>query len=36
MSQSGLVSLKRVIDTAKLHYKDPGAMEKSIKDILGE
>lgn len=36
MSQSGLVSLKRVVDTAKLYYKDPEAMERSIKDILGE
>jgi len=36
MSQSGLVSLKRVVDTAKLYYKDPDAMERSIKDILGE
>ena len=36
ISQSGLVSLKRVVDTAKLYYKDPSAMERSIKDILGE
>lgn len=36
MSQSGLVSLKRVVDTAKLYYKDPEAMERSIKDILDD
>jgi hypothetical protein len=35
LTQSGLVSLKRVIDTAKLYYKDPDAMQKSINDILG-
>jgi hypothetical protein len=36
MTESGLVSLKRVVDTAKLYYKDPQAMEESIKEILGE
>ncbi len=36
ISQSGLVSLKRVVDTAKLYYKDPNLIEKSIKDILEE
>jgi len=36
MSQSGLVSLKRVVETAKLYYKDPDSIEQSIKDILGE
>ena len=36
MTQSGLVSLKRVVDTAKLYYKDPEAMERSIKDILDD
>ena len=36
MSQSGLVSLKRVVETAKLYYKDPNSIEQSIKDILGE
>lgn len=36
MSTSGLVSLKRVVDTAKLYYKDPDAMQRSIDDILGE
>lgn len=35
LSPSGLVSLKRVVDTAKLYYKDPDAMQKSINDILG-
>ena len=36
ISQSGLVSLKRVVDTAKLFYKDPEAMQRSINDILGD
>ena len=36
LTQSGLVSLKRVIDTAKLYYKDPDAMQRSINDILGD
>ncbi|PGH39054.1 MAG: hypothetical protein CRN43_11445 [Candidatus Nephrothrix sp. EaCA] len=36
LNQSGLVSLKRVADTAKLYYKDPGAMQRSIDDILGD
>ncbi len=36
LSASGSVSLKRVVDTAKLYYKNPGAMEQSINDILGE
>lgn len=28
--------LKRVVSTAKLYYKDPEEMEKSITEILGE
>jgi hypothetical protein len=36
ISESGLVSLKRVVDTAKLYYKDPDAMQRSINDILGD
>lgn len=36
LNQSGLVSLKRVVDTAKLYYKDGNALEQSINDILGE
>jgi len=36
MSQSGLISLKRVVETAKLYYKNPNSIEQSIKDILGE
>ena len=36
LSPSGAVSLKRVVDTAKLYYKNPEAMENSIKEILGE
>lgn len=36
LTPSGAVSLKRVIETAKLYYKNPDAMQKSINDILGE
>jgi len=36
ISPSGKVSLKRVVETAKLYYKDPNSLEQSIKDILGE
>jgi hypothetical protein len=36
LTQSGLVSLKRVVDTAKLYYKDPEAMQRSINEIMGE
>lgn len=36
ISDSGKVSLKRVVDTAKLYYKDPEAMQRSINDILGD
>lgn len=28
--------LKRVVDTAKLFYKDPDSLEKSINDIMGD
>lgn len=31
-----LALLKRVIDTAKLFYKDPGRLEKSINEIMGD
>ncbi len=34
ITNPGAVALKRVVDTAKLYYKDPGAMEKSINEIL--
>jgi len=30
------ILLKRVIDTAKLFYKDPGRLEKSINEIMGD
>lgn len=36
MSQNNLNALKRVVDTAKLYYKDSDAMERSINDILGD
>lgn len=36
LSLSGAVSLKRVVNTAKLYYNDPEAMQKSIDDILEE
>lgn len=36
ISASGKVALKRVVDTAKLFYSDPDALQRSINDILGE
>lgn len=36
ITPSGSISLKRVVDTAKMYYKNPNAMEQSINDILGE
>ncbi|HLS31132.1 MAG TPA: STAS-like domain-containing protein [Flavobacteriaceae bacterium] len=36
MSESGKISLKRVVETAKLHYKDADALKRSIEDILNE
>ena len=36
ISPSGTVALKRVIDTAKLYYKDPDAMQRSIDEIMEE
>jgi Ca2+-binding EF-hand superfamily protein len=33
ISESGAVSLKRVVDTAKLYYKGPEALIRSIDDI---
>lgn len=33
ISDSGKVALKRVVDTAKLYYKDPEALERSINEI---
>ncbi|MDP4226889.1 MAG: STAS-like domain-containing protein [Bacteroidota bacterium] len=34
ISESGKVSLKRVVDTAKLYYKDPDALKRSIDEII--
>lgn len=34
VTESGKVALKRVVDTAKLYYKDPEAMQRSINEIL--
>ena len=34
ISKSGAISLKRVVDTAKLYYKDPDALKRSIEAIL--
>jgi hypothetical protein len=34
ISDSGKVALKRVVDTAKLYYKDPEALKRSIDDFL--
>ncbi len=36
ISESGKVALKRVVDTAKLYYKDTEEMQRSINDILGD
>lgn len=36
MAPEDVSLLKRVTNTAKLFYKDPDRMEKSIKKILGE
>ncbi len=36
LSDSFAVSLKRVVETAKLYYKDPEALRNSINEILGE
>ena len=33
ISDSGKVALKRVVDTAKLYYKDPEILKKSIDEI---
>ena len=33
ISGSGKVALKRVVDTAKLYYKDPDALKRSIDEI---
>jgi Icc-related predicted phosphoesterase len=30
------ILLKRVVDTAKLFYKDPARLEKSINEIMGD
>ncbi len=34
ISESGKVALKRVVDTAKLYYKDSEALRKSIEEII--
>ena len=34
ISESGKVSLKRVVETAKSYYKDPEALKRSIDEIL--
>ncbi|MFJ1322162.1 STAS-like domain-containing protein [Capnocytophaga canis] len=36
ISESGKISLKRVVDTAKLFYKDPEALRRSIDEILDD
>lgn len=36
ISDSGKVALKRVVDTAKLFYSDPDALQRSINDILDD
>lgn len=34
ISESGKVSLKRVVDTAKLYYNDADALKRSIDEII--
>ena len=36
MTQNGLNALKRVVETAKIYYKDPESMQRSINEILGD
>ena len=36
ISDSGKVALKRVVETAKLFYSDPDALQRSIDDIIDE
>lgn len=36
ITPTGRVALKRVVETAKLYYKDPEAMERSAREVLGE
>lgn len=36
ISESGKIALKRVVDTAKLFYKDPQAFKKSIAEMVDE
>ncbi len=36
ITQSGAVSLKRVVETAKAFYKNPDALRESVNKILGE
>lgn len=36
LSDSGKISLKRVVEAAKKFYNEPDALQKSIDDILGE
>lgn len=36
LDQTDAALLKRVVDTAKMYYKDPERMEESVKEILEE
>jgi len=36
ISDSGKVALKRVVDTAKIYYKDPEALKRSVDQIMEE
>ncbi|MDX1907556.1 MAG: STAS-like domain-containing protein [Bacteroidia bacterium] len=36
ITPTGRVALRRVVETAKLYYKDPEAMERSVREVLGE
>jgi hypothetical protein len=35
MFPEDVILLKKVVETAKLFYRDPGSLKKSIDDILG-
>jgi len=36
INKNGLISIKRVVETAKEYYKNPNSIEQSLKDILDE
>lgn len=36
INESASISLRRVIETAKIYYKDPDSLQRGINEILGE